>query len=562
MAEASIRARIAADGQQFLTTLANLQAATTAWAQRNTQVVAAQSTKMSTVSAAAGAKFKASGAQNALLDLSRAVEDAQYGLQGVLNNLPGIATALGAGAGLTGVISIAAVAVYQLTKNFVSFITNAKAVKEATDEVDRLNKKLQETNALRAKESVEGTTKATTAMKDATAAMNAEVRESNIELEHRLQVADKMADLQPTVTFGNFREEALSNAEAQIKLTEQIEIRTGALSALDEKSQEIAKRESEAAAVSEKLQQGAKARDEEAAARLDAELKAKEAQQRITTAMQRDQAAAPEDIEAVQRARQLGPAETPEETKRRRDDATRAANQARAAVVDAGRARATVEEEMNRVEKENARDRDTLQMLEAQRIAKLNEQKSEGAKLSAQANEEAFMREMEEANIIQANQEKEDAILDKQLKKLAKLQEAYDDNTAALAKTTREHQKALGILEKEARIKGLREHGRDTQADREERALRIESRAQEIMATGQRTPEQAFQLATQLEGGRGRVDARPRRHRQAGGIEGITEAPHRSSSSDQRRVERHLERMEKHLSGKRDDKGDPVKREH
>ena len=46
----------------------------------------------------------------AVLELSRAVEDAQYGLRGVQNNLPGLVTMLGGSAGLAGVISLAAVA--------------------------------------------------------------------------------------------------------------------------------------------------------------------------------------------------------------------------------------------------------------------------------------------------------------------------------------------------------------------------------------------------------------------------------------------------------------------
>lgn len=44
-----------------------------------------------------------------VLELSRAFEDAQYGIAGVLNNLPNIITMFGGGAGLAGVLSMAAV---------------------------------------------------------------------------------------------------------------------------------------------------------------------------------------------------------------------------------------------------------------------------------------------------------------------------------------------------------------------------------------------------------------------------------------------------------------------
>jgi len=45
----------------------------------------------------------------ALLMFSQGFEDAQYGIRGVLNNIPGLVLALGGGAGLAGAISIAAV---------------------------------------------------------------------------------------------------------------------------------------------------------------------------------------------------------------------------------------------------------------------------------------------------------------------------------------------------------------------------------------------------------------------------------------------------------------------
>lgn len=53
----------------------------------------------------------------AALEVSRAVEDAQYGIAGVLNNLPGLVTMLGGGAGLAGALSLAAVGATQLVKH-------------------------------------------------------------------------------------------------------------------------------------------------------------------------------------------------------------------------------------------------------------------------------------------------------------------------------------------------------------------------------------------------------------------------------------------------------------
>lgn len=52
----------------------------------------------------------------AALEVSRAFEDAQYGIAGVLNNLPSLVMMLGGGAGLAGALSIAAVGATQLYK--------------------------------------------------------------------------------------------------------------------------------------------------------------------------------------------------------------------------------------------------------------------------------------------------------------------------------------------------------------------------------------------------------------------------------------------------------------
>lgn len=60
---------------------------------------------------------KSSGdAGRGVLELSRAFEDAQYGISGVLNNIPGVISMFGGGAGLAGVISLAAVAASVLSK--------------------------------------------------------------------------------------------------------------------------------------------------------------------------------------------------------------------------------------------------------------------------------------------------------------------------------------------------------------------------------------------------------------------------------------------------------------
>lgn len=90
-----------------------------------------------------------SNASYALLELSRGFEDAQYGMRGMLNNIPGLLMHLGGGAGLAGAVSIAAVAISILFTTMQSSSAKAaealkKDAKETADEIKSLHKKLTE----------------------------------------------------------------------------------------------------------------------------------------------------------------------------------------------------------------------------------------------------------------------------------------------------------------------------------------------------------------------------------------------------------------------------------
>lgn len=65
-----------------------------------------------------GAATKAAGSKGdagmGMLQLGQALEDAQYGLRGVMNNIPGLVMSLGLGAGAAGVLQVGLVAVSQI----------------------------------------------------------------------------------------------------------------------------------------------------------------------------------------------------------------------------------------------------------------------------------------------------------------------------------------------------------------------------------------------------------------------------------------------------------------
>lgn len=90
----------------------------------------------------------AGGARNfgmAALEASRAVEDLQYGVSGVINNIPSLVMALGGKAGLAGILSLAAVGVYQLVKAFTSVEPAVKdAVDKSKEELKSLDDKIMD----------------------------------------------------------------------------------------------------------------------------------------------------------------------------------------------------------------------------------------------------------------------------------------------------------------------------------------------------------------------------------------------------------------------------------
>lgn len=112
-------------------------AATRAAAAYNTTIADAHP-KMQT--SAQGFRANAMG----VLYLSQAVEDLQYGVGAVVNNIPLMAMSLGAGPGLAGVVSLAAVGVSLLSKHWGEWTGQLEA---SLTPMDRAKKTLQEIGA-------------------------------------------------------------------------------------------------------------------------------------------------------------------------------------------------------------------------------------------------------------------------------------------------------------------------------------------------------------------------------------------------------------------------------
>jgi len=88
----------------------------------------------------------------AILELSRGFEDAQYGIAGVLNNIPSLLAALGAGAGLAGVVSLVAVGGKLIYDNFIKVPEGVDtAVKGSKPLLESLADDIQSINVMRSR---------------------------------------------------------------------------------------------------------------------------------------------------------------------------------------------------------------------------------------------------------------------------------------------------------------------------------------------------------------------------------------------------------------------------
>jgi hypothetical protein len=97
--------------------------------ERRLESIAAGLRKVDAGAARAGGSTMSAG--QAALEASRAYEDFQYGIGGVINNIPSLVMALGAGAGLAGVVSVAAVAGVKLYGVWKDAQANADIFKSA-----------------------------------------------------------------------------------------------------------------------------------------------------------------------------------------------------------------------------------------------------------------------------------------------------------------------------------------------------------------------------------------------------------------------------------------------
>ena len=210
---------------------------------------------------------KNSNAAMGVMALSNAFQDAQYGMAGMINNIPMIVTGMGLGMGVAGAVQAAAVGVQILTKNFDIFGTEAKAVaKDATEAANEATALAASTQRV-----ADATANATEKQKEFSSALKeteenfkAVAKESDkaIEAARRLQdIETKRADLQSDLAL----------AEVDVQLA------SGQISSEDANAKRAgirAQRDAKAAALAEKTLADTQKAEEERAKAAEAAAKA------------------------------------------------------------------------------------------------------------------------------------------------------------------------------------------------------------------------------------------------------------------------------------------------
>jgi len=111
--------------ENFSQALAHAQVMAQAAAQKMQNAV-----NQGTRAATSGPSSPGGGSAQGLLNLSRAIDDVQYGFRGVVNNIEGIVTGFGGSAGIAGAATIAGVAMMALIPKIAAVVSAADPIKD------------------------------------------------------------------------------------------------------------------------------------------------------------------------------------------------------------------------------------------------------------------------------------------------------------------------------------------------------------------------------------------------------------------------------------------------
>ncbi len=460
----AISARITGDNSDFKRVLADSDAAAQAWSRR----MAATST------AQVG---KGGGGGMAMMQLAQAVDDVQYGMRGVLNNIPGLLTSLGAGAGLAGVVTMAAIGVFQLGGALKDWWLNAKAAKEATDFVAGMDGKLKEALAKSAREAANGTEEGAAALKAATEAAEENFKNRNASLQNRARLAREAADAEMALAMARIQ---ASGASDESKAAQAMQLQEQA------------------------AQEAHSAEQERIGAEIDLINKRSQAFTVTANEAARRAQQARSDFEAINRTSSEGTRADPVAIEL-------AYNKMEATAKDYEKAR----EQAQKASAEAVRQSGMLGQ-QVQQNAQLLETRLKTIRLEGQAEIDAAAEAAAQKDAARWKKKMEDArrAAEEERKWRAEIEQKIQAERAETARKNEEQKKSLAILQAEAEIARMRAGGRNQGADRRQRELDLQRESERIQADTGVGPEEARRLAEDLNPDprrAGRINARARR---------------------------------------------------
>lgn len=161
------------------------------------------------------------GSGQAVLQTAQAVDDLQYGLRGVMNNIPGLIMSLGGGAGLAGILSLVAVGVATVGKKFWDWWTFKDKIKELNGWLEEMNGKLKEAANTRSKEALEGTAAGAEALANAVERANEALAEQQGRLARTAAASQEMAAAQAALDeariSGTPKEKAVAQQRVEVE---------------------------------------------------------------------------------------------------------------------------------------------------------------------------------------------------------------------------------------------------------------------------------------------------------------------------------------------------------
>lgn len=162
----------------------------------------------------------------AVLEASRAFEDMQYGVRGVLNNIPGLVATLGGSAGLAGVISLVAVGLSILGPKMFSLGEDAEKPKDKINglrdilkSLDTALGKIKETETDMAGGGVKAFEDRKTAIDLATAAARANIEALKSQIEHEGKLLKIQREGELASVDSRQRKGELTTDEAELQRT-------------------------------------------------------------------------------------------------------------------------------------------------------------------------------------------------------------------------------------------------------------------------------------------------------------------------------------------------------